>query len=317
MRKNESDGMKPQAKPGSRDVVSNVLVARGAKAPGQQKPEDGAAFHNIVSSVSSYFPNLKKQMTMAGMADEPHHFIKKALFSAFYFSFAILTIIGIGLWGTNSNMLLLIPAAPVVYVAMFFYVMQFPSVKANQRAKNIDQELVFAGRHMLIALKAGVPLFDSMLGITRDYGEVSKEFNKIIEKVTLGVPMSLAIHEVTETNPSSSFKRMMLQITNSMSSGSDVAAGLEVVLEQISKEQIIAMKEYGQKLNPLAMFFMIFGVILPSLGVAFMIIVLSFIGGGSTSLGASALLGIFALIAVIQFIFLSMIETSRPKFDIA
>jgi len=88
------------------------------------------------------------------------------------------------------------------------------------------------------------------------------------------------------------------------------------VLDQISKEQTIALKSYGQKLNPLVMFFMIFGVIMPSLGVAFLIILLSFIGGGQVSVGAPALAGMLALLAIMQFLFLGAVENSRPKFDI-
>ena len=92
---------------------------------------------------------------------------------------------------------------------------------------------------------------------------------------------------------------------------------IKVVLDQISKEQVIALKAYGQKLNPLVMFFMIFGVILPSLGIAFAIILVSFVGGNAAeAFGPLALVGAFILIGLVQFMFLTMIETSRPKFDI-
>ena len=64
------------------------------------------------------------------------------------------------------------------------------------------------------------------------------------------------------------------------------------------------------------MFFMIFGIIMPSLGVAFLIILASFLGGSSFSFGSSALFGILLAVGLIQFIFLTMVENSRPKFDI-
>jgi len=175
---------------------------------------------------------------------------------------------------------------------------------------------VFAGRHMLIELKSGVPLYDAMLGISRDYGPVSEEFNKVVEKVTLGVPLGAALHDVAESNPSAYFNRLALQLANSLASGADVATTLEASLDQISKEQIIELKAYGQKLNPLVMFFMIFGIIMPSLGVAFMIMLVSFLGGSSISFGPQALFGVLACICLIQFIFLSMVESSRPRFDI-
>jgi flagellar protein FlaJ len=194
--------------------------------------------------------------------------------------------------------------------------MQVPGVTAHQRAKRIDQELVFAGRHMLIELKSGVPLFDAMLGISRDYGPVSTEFNKVVEKVTLGVPLGAALHDVAVNNPSPYFNRLALQVANSLASGADVALTLEASLDQISKEQILDLKAYGQKLNPIVMFFMIFGIIMPSLGVAFLIMLVSFVGGSGIAFGPTALFGMLVCIGLIQFMFLSLVESSRPKFDI-
>ncbi|MCX6769268.1 MAG: type II secretion system F family protein [Candidatus Micrarchaeota archaeon] len=199
---------------------------------------------------------------------------------------------------------------------MFLYLMQFPQGKARQRAKKIEQELVFAGRHMLIELKSGVPLFDSMLGISREYGVVSEEFNKVVEKVTLGVPIGVALHSVAENNPSKFFNRVIMQMANSISSGSDVILALESALDQISREQVIELKAYGQKLNPISMFYMMFGIIMPSLGIAFLVIILSFLGGSGITVSPLMLLIILLAIGLIQFLFLSMIESSRPKFDI-
>jgi hypothetical protein len=45
-------------------------------------------------------------------------------------------------------------------------------------------------------------------------------------------------------------------------------------------------------------------------------LLVSFIGGTGISFGPTALFGILACIGIIQFIFLSVVESSRPKFDI-
>lgn len=287
------------------------------RAMRQKQPDTLGMSGPIVRFAAQFFPHLKKDIRQADMDTTPAQFIGKSLLSALALSLALLLILGVFFRFYSINLLWLVPAAPILYLIMFFYAMMLPRVKAMQRGKKIDQELVFAGRHLLIEIKAGIPLFDAMVGISRDYGEVSKEFNRIVEKVTLGVPASLAMREVADNNPSSSFSRVILQIVNSISSGSDVADSLESVLDQISKEQVVQLKEYGQKLNPLVMFFMIFGIILPSLGVAFLIILLSFVGGGVAISGPVVLLVILGLILVLQFIFLSMVESSRPRFDIS
>ncbi|MFA6489482.1 MAG: type II secretion system F family protein [Candidatus Micrarchaeia archaeon] len=279
-------------------------------------PADPVRFRNFMVSLASRFPTLKKQLSQADMHYTPAGFVQASLFTAFFIT-AMILIIGWLLIKENYYApIILIVATPVVFVMAFFYAMYLPKVKSTMRAKRMEQELVFAGRHMLIELKAGVPLFDAMLGISRDYGEISAEMNKVVEKVTLGVPMGVALHEVADSNPSQYFSRVILQMANSLASGSDVALALEASLDQISKEQVIALKAYGQKLNPLVMFFMIFGIIMPSLGVAFIIILASFLGSSSVTFGSSALFGIMIAVGLIQFIFLTMVESSRPKFDI-
>ncbi|VVB99380.1 Type II secretion system (T2SS), protein F [uncultured archaeon] len=305
-------GIKVEGKP--RSKAPQPLVAQPLRDT--EGPRDPEGFRGLLVNIASKFPSLKKTLTQAEMGYTPAGYVRQALISALLVAAVLIIVAGLLLRENPYLILILIIAFPVLYALSFLYFMQFPSVKAKMRAKRMEQELVFAGRHMLIELKSGVPLFDSMLGISRDYGPVSEEFNKIVEKVTLGVPMGVAMHDVADNNPSPYFKRMVLQMANSLASGSDVGTALEAALDQISREQAIELKAYGQKLNPIVMFYMIFGIIMPSLGVAFLIILASFLGGSSFSFGSSALFGILIAVGLVQFIFLSMVENSRPKFDI-
>lgn len=281
-----------------------------------EEPKDPEHFPLFFKSIASKFPSLKKQLIHAEMHYTPAGFIQFAMTSAFYISAVLLFLFWAVFRSYDWVFLALLALAPVAYFLSFLYCMQFPQVKARQRAKKIEQELVFAGRHMLIELQAGVPLFDAMVGVSRDYGPVSQEFNKIVEKVVLGVPLGAALHEVAENNPSQYFSRLLIQLSNSLASGSDVAVTLEASLDQISKEQVLELKAYGQKLNPIVMFFMIFGIIMPSLGVAFLIMMTSFLGGSSIAFTPTALFGILLCIGIVQFLFLSMVESTRPKFDL-
>ncbi len=279
-------------------------------------PRDPAQFSGFMNSIASHFPHVKRALLQADMRYTPAGFVKSCFANAALIA-ALLGMLTWALMRENAQAVFWVAGlVPVYYSGAFVYCMYYPVVKAKIRARDIDQELVFAGRHLLIELQSGVPLFDSLLGVTRDYGEVSAEFNKVVEKVTLGMPLGMALHDVAEGNPSQFFRRMVLQMANSIASGSDVSAALESSLEQISREQVIAIKAYGQKLNPLIMFFMIFGIIMPSLGVAFMIILSSFLGGTGLSFGSSALFGVMVAVAMVQFIFMTLVESSRPKFNI-
>ncbi|MCX6777795.1 MAG: type II secretion system F family protein [Candidatus Micrarchaeota archaeon] len=277
----------------------------------RREGEFAARMRRFFSAVAARFPDLRKELRQADMDEEPAEFVAKASMSAAIIALGISLVLFIFFafaGATPAFVLLLLPA--VLFVS-FLYAIKYPSVRAMRRRKEIDKDLVFAGRHMLIELKAGVPLFDAMASITQDYGEVSKEFNRIVEKIGVGSSMDIAMHDIAEVNPSPSFNRVVIQLTNSIRSGSDVTNALEIVLDQISREQAIELKSYGQKLNPLAMFYMMTGIIMPSLGVSLLIVLLSFV---NIKVGGELLL--FAAIAqlALQYVFLTMIESSRPMF---
>ncbi|MFH1306801.1 MAG: type II secretion system F family protein [Candidatus Micrarchaeota archaeon] len=275
---------------------------------------------HFFTSLASRFPRLQKEIEMAEMDTTPVEFVQKSFFTSFFLTIILELIV---IWAaisqkTGALMLaaVILLTIPLFFLLVFNTALYHPRVRIIRRGRKIDQEIVFCGRHLLIELRSGVTLFDAMVGVTKEYGEVSKEFNKIVEKITLGVPASAAMHEVADKSPSTYFKRVVLQIANSITSGSDVADSLESVLSQVSKEQIIKLKAYGQKLNPLVMFYMLFGVIIPSLGVAFMIIVFSVIGAGFESMGIALMAATLSAVLIIQTLFLSVAENSRPCFDL-
>jgi len=264
------------------------------------------------------FPDLKKKLMLANMTQTPIECLEKAVTSAIYLSLAFVILTGVVFLAMNppTSLLWLIPLAIVYYLILFYYMMFYPDAAVARRQKELDYEVVFAGRQIVIAIKSGMPLFDAIVSATSGYGEVSKEMSKISDKVVLGIPITQAMREEAQSNPSKYFVRVLMQIANSLSSGADVGSALEVVLEQISKEQMIALKEYSQKLTPIVMFFMVFGIIVPSLGVVLATVVFAAISGGALGLTSAILIPVFFMIAIIQFLFLGMVESSRPKYII-
>jgi hypothetical protein len=62
------------------------------------------------------------------------------------------------------------------------------------------------------------------------------------------------------------------------------------------------------------MFYMVFGIVVPSLGIVLATVVMSAVSGGVIGFSNSLLIGAFLLISLIQFLFLGFIESSRPKY---
>ena len=279
-----------------------------------EKEAKRGVFYPFAEVLSHRFGDLKTKLRLAGIEKTPVEFMERVIGNTIWVSLILTILVGLIMYFvTATNLLWLILVGVVVVFAVFNYLMIYPDASLMKRKRELDYEIVFAGRHILIALKSGMPLFDTFVGTSTGYGEVSKELKKVVDKIVVGIPSTQAIREVAQQTPSKYFARVMQQIANSLASGADVADSLEAVLDQISKEQMILLKEYSQKLTPMVMFYMLFGIIVPSIGVVLAVALMSVLTG-ETQFSSVVLLPIFLLIVLVQFLFLGVIESSRPKY---
>jgi len=246
----------------------------------------------------------------------PEDFVKKTLISSLYMSFGLLFIAFLALANfveTSTLILVLIVGYPLVYLVLFFYFFQIPYVKINKIDREINKEIVFAGRFLIVELESGVTLYDAMKNLHKSYPVVGAYFSEIINKVNIGTAIEDAITEAIETSPSESITKILWQISNSLRTGSDIAEPLNTVVETLIKEQQILVNEYGRKLNPLAMFYMLIAIIMPSLGVTILTIISIFVG---LQLNLVILLVIAGIIGFMQFMFIAMVNSIRPPVEL-
>jgi len=262
--------------------------------------------------IARHLPNLKHNLKKAGMNYKPEEFIKRTFLSAFYMATGIIVFLVLILAKFNVLKGIMVIFIPIIFIILFSYLLKLPDVTISKREKGVTKEIVFAGRHLIIELESGVPLYNALINISKNYEVIGKYFNEIVNKVNLGTSMEDALTEAVEFIPSNDLRRLLWQILNSIRTGSDVAKSLDSVLEQISREQIIEMNKYSKKLNPFAMFYMIIAVILPTLGVTMMIVFSSFV---EIQISLTVLLVIAFFLAFTQFMFLSLIKFSRPAIE--
>ncbi|MEM0438121.1 MAG: type II secretion system F family protein [Candidatus Micrarchaeia archaeon] len=275
--------------------------------------KEGSALDALVEYLGSFFPDLRKKLRMAKMKKTQNEYIKDVLVVSALLTLILSVCIALFMVVSNGSLLWLVIMVPLLAVVVFLFMMRRVDVVMLSRQRNIDKDLLFAGRQLLIEVRGGIPLYDAIVHLTSDYGEASKAFKEIVDKTNLGVPLDVAMEDVAEETPSKPFKRLVLQIVNSIRSGSDVAVALETILDQMSQEQLIEIKAYGQKLNPLGMFYMLFGIIMPSLGVTLFVTIFTFTG---VVLSPAFLFGALLLVLLMQYTFLTMIESSRPRFEV-
>lgn len=263
----------------------------------------------LFKRISNSVPGLGLKLQQAGMHDTEVDFVKKTFFSAFYLTTGLVITVALLLSKLQKSLVLLLLVFPLLFVMMFFYFLKFPDVKIMRIQREIDKEIVYAGRFIVVELESGIPIYDSFRHVSKNYPAIGKYFDNIIQDIDLGTTIDDALNRAVEMTPSANFRRLLWQIINSMTTGANVATSLNTVLEQIVREQRIALNEYGRRLNPLAMFYMIVAVILPSIGVTMFVILVSFL---SIKLTVSTLLIISALMGFVQFMFYTVVKSSRP-----
>lgn len=200
-------------------------------------------------------------------------------------------------------------SGPFLFVMTLYTSLFRPKVEAKKRARLVEQELPNALRHLLIEIRSGIPLYQGLVAVSDGYGTASEEFKKIVKDINAGKSETESIEDSIFTNPSKSYRRSFWQLLNAMKTGTDIEKPLGNIVDDIIKEQMISIKKYGQELNPWTLMYMMFAVIMPSLGITFMIILSTFTGTGISS---TILISIIVGLVFFQLIFLNLIKTKRP-----
>jgi flagellar protein FlaJ len=267
-------------------------------------------FSKFGDMVCKAFPSLKMSLYQAKIELRPREYASLiVLTSVFYFVLMTPLIFWIGLIAGKIDFFIPLLVGTVFSTFVFFYLIQYPNLVAARRMRVLESDLLSALQHMLVEIKSGVPLFNSMISISVDYGEISEEFKKVVKEINAGKSEMAALEESSRRNPSLYFRRTLWQLTNSIKAGSDIGNALEAIVHNLTQEQIIAIRKYGQELSPYTLIYMLIAIIMPTLGITFLIILSSFAGLEIPKL-------IFPLIiialSVFQYFFMGIIKTKRP-----
>ena len=196
---------------------------------------------------------------------------------------------------------------------VFFSQTIYPRIYVARRQQNIEKNLIPALENILVQLTSGIPLFSVLVNISAsDYGELSIEFKKAVRQINAGAPEQEVLEDLSEKNPSLFFKRALWQISNGMEAGSDMAVVVKDSIHALNEEQIIQIQNYGNRLNPLIVFYMLIAVIIPALSITFLTIISSMVGLPKT-MTILLFIGLFVFVMIVQVMFLGLIKSKRPS----
>lgn len=237
-------------------------------------------------------------------------------YSGFAYSFIFVFIF-------SSTILFLVKSStPVIFalgisflfsIFVFFSRSVYPKIYDSRKQKDIERNLIPALQDMLVQLNSGIPLFSILVSLSSsDYGSLSKEFQKIVKRINAGYSEIEVLDEAGEKNSSLFFRKALWQISNGMRAGGDVSIVVEQTVKSLNEEQLIQIQNYGNKLNPVIMFYMLVSVIIPALSITFLTIVSSLLGLDKFTTHV-LFIGLFVFVMIIQVTFLGLVKSIRPS----
>ncbi|MEM1804957.1 MAG: type II secretion system F family protein [Nanopusillaceae archaeon] len=264
----------------------------------------------LADKISKILP-LEITLKQADISYDEREWLSLAIYSSihwFLILFSILFFIGII---SKTNIFSISLVLSLVFSSfVFIYFILFPSFLVSRKVRDVEKNLPHVLRHLLIELRGGVSLYNALLSISsQDYGILSKEFKEAVKKISSGYSEIQVLEELTLKIPSQKFRKVMWQIINSLRSGVEISDVLKDIVNNIVNEQRAEIREYASSLNPIALSFMMFCIIFPTMGLIVILLLTSFIG---IKIPKEFLYIILALIAFVQFNFIGIIKSKRP-----
>ena len=307
---------------------SNILPSDPKRARTGSRPF--RMFYSVASFVSRLFPMLDANLEAAGKDQSAIDYTARSImaFVACFVFLALLSGFVIQARFTSGADSQLRVAAFFLSMAfacsIFIYMMLVPRWMAGKRMALINQDLLFATRHLMIQTSAGVPLYDAIVSISgdsddsqmsydkasREYGEVGKEFSRIVIQVRSGKELTLALEDSAAASPSEDYRKVVWQLANANRTGTRIGLVLHETVDFLAAEQLISIRSYGAQLSTLALFYMLCCIIAPTMGIVVLAIGANILP--NLPVNESTFILILAMLTMVQAFFVGIIKSRRP-----
>ena len=269
-------------------------------------------FLPLAAKLKTLTPNVQRDLKRARMDVEPDKFLASSIARGIQIGFTLTaTLVSASMIISNQQIMVIALAVfPILTVFGTFTAINYPKIRAKRISRELEKDLPYALRHMLIEVRSGISLYESMVSVSQGYGEASEEFNRIIKDINGGKPQIEALEDSIVRNPSEQYRRAMWQMINALKSGTDVSNTLESLVQSMIKQQKLEVKRYGKELNPYILVYLMIAVIMPSLGVTFLIVLSTFTGVGLDEFAFYQILGGLILF---QLFFMNFVKSKRPE----
>lgn len=267
---------------------------------------------SLIHSLTYKYPNLKRDLRTINSKYNPETFILRTIKGSLTYGL-LFTVLFYLVFSDSLSIVIIILLFPLF--TYLFYKFSFLKIKGKIKSleREINKEVLFIGRYLLVKLYSGRPLLNALIETSNSRGIIARSIKDIVNNIDTGTPIEKALDDVLNYSPSEKFKKILFQVNNALKLGIDVTRPLEAALAEIAEEQEIEVKKYGKKLNSLVVFYMLMAIVMPSIGMVMFIIIASFLG---LPLDFWVFVVIIFFVSLIQILFISLFKSIRPMVNL-
>lgn len=265
-----------------------------------------------LSLIVGFFPRLKNDLRILGIKNAEAYMASNIL-SALLFTvlIGIVLFVGTAYVKDKTKVEQFLPLALlVIFFTIFIFNILQPMLRTRTIAMQVDRDLSFALKDMLIQVESGVPLYAAMVNIAHsNYGAVSAKFEATVKKISTGTSESEALQEMALESKSDFFKIVLWQLIGTLQSGASLGPALRSTIEQLESYQHKLIKSYSSTLNFIVLLYMLSAAALPSLGITFLVILSAF---GGTGVNEQLITTMVAGSLFFQLVLIGYVNSERP-----
>ncbi len=272
-------------------------------------------FTGISYLLAKKFPNMKEDLQASDLEMEDFEYISIAIVNIifmFLLFFLLLFVLNyrVQLKPLNEALRSSLLYSLCVGALISFALLRYPKIIAGKKAEQIDRNLVFALKDLLLQISSDVSLYNGFVNVSKaGYGEVSVEFGKVAQAINTGTPMAEALERLALNTKSEFLKRTTWQLINTIKAGASLKGALKAIVNDLTIDQRSKIRDYAHELNLWSLIYMLFAVAVPTIG-AVMLVILSSFGGMGVS--KNMFIAFVVVCFFIQYVLIGFVKARRP-----
>jgi flagellar protein FlaJ len=201
-------------------------------------------------------------------------------------------------------------------LGIFFLFYTYPSLAAGKRKVNIEANLPFATTYMATVAASGAPppTMFKVLGQFKEYGEISKEAEKIDRDIeAFGMDLVSSLRKTAARSPSSELKELFWGLDTVLSAGGNVSNFLHEKSKTFISEYRRKLQEYSRTLSLLTEIYLTV-ILVGSIFFIIMTSLMSIMSAGQMNqlLSFTQFLVVFLVMPVLSIGFVYLLKNLSP-----